>query len=138
MLEDKPSVPAKELKPWYYQDWFLFPSFVFWPLWSILTIRSPWHNGFIAGALSWALIFMGIYLLVYQALILGEGISRQGAVTFIIPGLLLTIITQIHWTFIYKPKILNVSNTGILDPDYQMDEIERPRSRRARNRNRKR
>ena len=75
MLEDKPSVPAKELKPWYYQDWFLFPSFVFWPLWSILTIRSPWHNGFIAGALSWALIFMGVYLLVYQALILGDGIG---------------------------------------------------------------
>ena len=48
---------------------------------------------------------MGIYLLVYQALFLGEGISRQGAITFIIPGVALTVITQIHWTFVQKPKI---------------------------------
>lgn len=129
-------VPPKELKPWYYQDWFLFPSFVFWPLWSILTIRSPWHNGFIAGALSWALLFMGVYLLVYQALILGEGISRQGAVTFIIPGVALAIVTQIHWSLIQKPKI-RISLNSVPSGD-SVEDVTPARSRRSRNRSRRR
>tara|TARA_B100001142_G_scaffold318005_1_gene359581 strand:+ start:4628 stop:5044 length:417 start_codon:yes stop_codon:yes gene_type:complete len=130
--------PGKELKPWYYQDWFLFPSFVFWPLWSVLTIRSPWHNGFISGALSWALIFMGIYLLVYQALFLGEGISRQGAITFIIPGVALTVITQIHWTFVQKPKISRNLGSMVTTQHEEEDSGSKPRSRRARNRKNRR
>ena len=59
--EERP-VPPEELKPWYYQYWFLYPTIVFWPLWSVLIIRSPWHNGLISGVLAWAylIIFAGL------------------------------------------------------------------------------
>ena len=60
--KERPS-PPEELKPWYYQDWFLFPMLVFWPLWPVLIIRSPWHNGIISGAIAWAMIFTGGFLI---------------------------------------------------------------------------
>jgi hypothetical protein len=103
--EEGPSpVPPEELKPWYYQYWFLHPMIVFWPLWPVLIIRSPWHNGLIVGALGWAWLIIGGYL-AFVRLQVG-GTVALSTVAIIAPGLLFTVITQIHWT-INRRRILN-------------------------------
>ncbi|MFQ6029224.1 MAG: hypothetical protein ACE5Q6_17235 [Dehalococcoidia bacterium] len=92
--EERPGLPDR-LKPWYYQDWFLFPTFVFWPLWPVLIIRSPWHNGVISGAVAWAMIFAGGYL-IYLRMQLG-GTVAYSTLMFILPGVVLTLVSQAHW-----------------------------------------
>jgi hypothetical protein len=94
MSEERPS-PPRELKPWYYQDWFLFPMFIFWPLWAVLILRSPWHNGIVSGAIAWAMLIAGGFL-VAQRLRLG-GTVAESTLILIIPGLLLTVVTQALW-----------------------------------------
>ncbi len=103
--EEGPSpVPPEELKPWYYQYWFLHPMIVFWPLWPVLIIRSPWHNGLVAGALAWAWLIIGGYL-AFVRLQVG-GTVALSTVAIIAPGLLFTVITQAHW-IINRRRILN-------------------------------
>ena len=60
MNQERPP-PPDELKPWYYQYWFLYPVFAFWPLWAVLILRSPWHNGVASGAVAWAMLIVGGY-----------------------------------------------------------------------------
>ena len=64
-----PTPPPEELKPWYYQDWFIFPTVIFWPLWAVLIIRSPWHNGLISGAVAWAMLIVGTYWIIWEQLV---------------------------------------------------------------------
>ena len=85
----------EELKPWYYQYWFLYPTFILWPLWSILILRSPWHNGILSGAIAWAWLISGGYLIIKRAELGGTVLGSTLA--FVIPGILLTILTQIMW-----------------------------------------
>ncbi len=99
--------PPEQLKPWYYQYWFLYPAFMFWPVWSILILRSPWHNGLISGAIAWAALFVGSYALYTWGIGGRDGINAllAGNITpaallagqIILPGILLTLITQSHW-----------------------------------------
>ena len=114
-MSESPPPPPEQLKPWYYQYWFLYPSFMFWPVWSILILRSPWHNGIISGAIAWAALFIGSYALYtwgiggrpgLDALLSGQ-ISPAHLLTgqIILPGLLLTIITQTHWLRHRRPLI---------------------------------
>ncbi len=95
MSQERPP-PPDELKPWYYQYWFLYPVFVFWPVWAVLILRSPWHNGVASGAVAWAMLIVGGYWIgwmqLYQA-----GELNQFTTTIIIPGLILTIVTQVFW-----------------------------------------
>ena len=93
---EEPSPPPQELKPWYYQEWFMFPTAVFWPLWAILIIRSPWHNGLISGAVAWAMLIVGGYFIIWDQLIPDQRLNPI-TITLIFPGLLLTLITQVHW-----------------------------------------
>ena len=87
--------PPDELKPWYYQYWFLHPMLVFWPLWPVLIIRSPWHNGIIIGSLAWA------YLITFGGLayfrLQEGGTVALSTLAYAAPGILLTAITQAHW-----------------------------------------
>jgi hypothetical protein len=96
LKEEQPAPPPLRLKPWYYQEWFLFPVFPFWPVWAVLILRSPWHNGLVSGAVAWAMLFVGAYwigwLQLYQ-----EHRLNEVTISLIIPGLLLTVITQVHW-----------------------------------------
>jgi hypothetical protein len=91
--------PPNELKPWYYQYWFLYPVIVFWPLWPVLVLRSPWHNNLISGAVAWAMLFVGGYLIGQQIgwyhLRLEE--LNQFTITILIPGVFLTVVTQVLW-----------------------------------------
>ncbi len=100
---EEPSPPPLELKPWYYQEWFMFPTVVFWPLWAILIIRSPWHNGLVSGAVAWAMLIVGGYLIIWPQLI-QSGRLNEFTIVLIIPGLLLTVITQVHWAR-YRPAL---------------------------------
>jgi hypothetical protein len=93
--EERPG-PPDELKPWYYQDWFLFPMIIFWPFWAILILRSPWHNGLVTGAIAWAMLFTGGYLIGFDQLYKSHSLN-QFSLTIIIPGLILTVVTQAHW-----------------------------------------
>ncbi len=95
MPEELPSAPP-ELKPWYYQDWFLIPMFPFWPLWAVLILRSPWHDGIASGAVAWAMLIVGGYLIGWEQLVRSRGLNEV-TVVLILPGLLFTAITQVHW-----------------------------------------
>ena len=99
----EPPQPSEELKPWYYQEWFMFPTAVFWPLWAILIIRSPWHNGLVSGAVAWAMLFVGGYLIIWAQLI-QSGRLNPFTISLILPGLILTVITQVHWVR-YRPVL---------------------------------
>jgi len=83
-------------RPWYYQAWFLYPSFLFWPVWSVLIIRSPWQNSSVAGSIAWAVLFSGIVLSVVR--LTQGGTVAYSTLALVAPGLLLTVITQVHWT----------------------------------------
>jgi len=112
---EEPSPPPQELKPWYYQEWFMFPTVVFWPLWAILIIRSPWHNGLVSGAVAWAMLIVGGYFIIWEQLI-QSGRLGQTTIVLIIPGLLLTVITQVHWTR-YRP----VLRAGLISSESEAD-----------------
>ena len=95
--------PPQNLRPWYYRNWFLIPAFVLgwpvtqmsilWPLWAVLIIRSPWHNGIILGGLAWAMLMTGGFVLVplMQS-------NTSAAVMVLLPGLALTVVIQFLWS----------------------------------------
>ena len=101
--DQQPAPPPDEFRPWYYQNWFLFPAFVMgwpnpywiilWPLWAVLIIRSPWHSGIISGGLAWAMLLTGAFMLVRLM-----GSNPGFMVTMLLPGLVLTVVTQVLWT----------------------------------------
>lgn len=127
--------PPDELRPWYYQYWFLHPMIVFWPLWPVLIIRSPWHNGLIMGALAWAWLIIGGYL-AFVRLQVG-GTVALSTVAIAAPGLLFTVITQVHWT-INRRRIINppVAPTPAGNPDDGQPSARTRRSIRRRRRRR--
>ena len=99
----QPPPPPDELRPWYYQKWFLIPAFVLgwpitqlsilWPLWAVLIIRSPWHNGIIPGGLAWAMLLTGAYGIVQ---LIGD--DPTTAMQVLLPGVVLTVVTQVLWS----------------------------------------
>ena len=102
--EQQPPPPPADLRPWYYRNWFLIPAFVLgwpivpetsilWPLWAVLIIKSPWHNGILSGGLAWAMIMTGGYLLVSRA-----GSSPGATAALLLPGVALTVLTHVHWS----------------------------------------
>ncbi len=119
--EEKPS-PPEELKPWYYQYWFFYPTIIFWPLWPILIIRSPWHNGMLSGAIAWAMLISGSYI-AYQLAGGLETLDRLRAwdqttivtLQVVLPGILLTVITQAHWIK-NRRRIMNAARTLTANP----------------------
>ncbi len=115
-LPPPPPVPPEALKPWYYQSWFLVPAFVWWPCSAILFIRSPWHNGIVSGALSWAWIIVGggfIFLRMQYHWQSGEpAIVDPTLWALAAPGILLTIITQTLWLTRDRPRIRSIRNAG--------------------------
>ena len=115
MTPETPPVPPDALKPWYYQGWFIVPTFVWWPCSAILFIRSPWHNGVVGGALSWAWIIIGGYLIFRRT----HGRMQNDAplldptlLVLVAPGLLLTVLTQSLWLLRDRPRIRRIRDAG--------------------------
>ncbi len=115
-LPPPPPVPPEALKPWYYQSWFIVPTFVWWPCSAILFIRSPWHNGVVSGALSWAWLIIGggwIFLRVQLRLRDGEGLLDDPTLfALAAPGVLLTVVTQSLWLLRDRPRIRRLRAAG--------------------------
>ena len=89
LMSSPPPQPPDALKPWYYQGWFIVPTFVWWPCSAILFIRSPWHNGVVSGALSWAWIIVGggwIFLRTQLRLQNGEPLLDPTLLALAAPG----------------------------------------------------
>lgn len=87
--------PPHVARPWYYQTWFLFPAFFLWPLWPILVLRSPWHNNILAGAIAWAMLFVGGFVVAMR--LAQSGTVAYSTVALVLPGLFLTLVTQTLW-----------------------------------------
>ena len=113
-LPPPPPVPPEALKPWYYQGWFLVPTFVWWPCSAMLFIRSPWHNGIVSGALSWAWIIIGggwIFLRMQLRFQNGEPLLDPTLLALAAPGIALTVITQTLWLTRDRPRIRRIRDT---------------------------
>ena len=115
MTPETPPVPPDALKPWYYQGWFIVPTFVWWPCSAILFIRSPWHNGVVSGALSWAWIIIGggwIFLRLQDRLRNDAGLLDPTLLALAAPGIVLTIATQSLWLLRDRPRIRRIRDAG--------------------------
>ncbi len=84
-------------RPWFYRPEVYYGFFIFPPVWSILTLRSPWHNaegfrGIMVGGLAWFIMIAAVVLSV-------RWVQEGGAVNLFIfvPGILLTLVTQVQW-----------------------------------------
>lgn len=110
-----PPVPPDDLKPWYYQGWFIVPTFVWWPCSAVLFIRSPWHNGVVSGALSWAWLIIGggwIFLRLQFHLRNGESLVDPTLIALTAPGIFLTVLTQSLWLMRDRPRIRRIRDAG--------------------------
>lgn len=95
--------PRRELseypRPWFYRPEIYYGFFIFPPVWSILKLRSPWHNrgqGFLnvlSGGLAWFFIVFVVVISVRGA----QDPSFRIFLFYFVPGLLLTLVTQIQW-----------------------------------------
>ena len=71
----------------------MIPMFVFWPSGALLAIRSPWNTNVMFGGVAWAfLIVFGVLGVRW----INDGVY-QPIMTFYVPGVLLTIVTQVQW-----------------------------------------
>ncbi len=85
-------------RPWFYRPEIYYGFIIFPPVWSVLTLRSPWHSGegfrgILVGGIAWFFIIASVVLSV-------RWVQEGGVVNLFIfvPGLLLTLVTQIQWT----------------------------------------
>ena len=89
-------------RPWFYRPEIYYSFIIFPPVWSILTLRSPWHKaeGFFSiliGGIAWFFLIASVVFTVRWVQADDEG-NRQIINLFIfVPGLLLTLVTQIQW-----------------------------------------
>ena len=100
LMADRPIRDLSEYpRPWFYRPEIYYGFFIFPPVWSILTLRSPWHNrtegfrGILIGGIAWFIIIASVVLSV-------RWVQEGGVVNLFIfvPGLLLTLVTQIQWS----------------------------------------
>lgn len=115
MTSPPPAEPPDALKPWYYQGWFLVPTFVWWPCSAILFIRSPWHNGVVSGALSWAWLIIGggwAFLRTQYRLREDAPLLDPTLLALAAPGLLLTVLTQSLWLLRDRPRLRRLRAAG--------------------------
>ncbi len=95
-----------------------------------MAIRSPWNSNVMLGGVAWAFIFVFGILGVRW---LNDGVY-QPIMTFYVPGVLLTIITQVQWAAYRKKMAEHEEPPG--EPSEEIEETSRPRpSARRRRRN---
>lgn len=127
MEEEEPQGPSYP-KPWYYRPEFMIPMFIFWPSGAILAIRSPWNSNVMLGGVAWAFIFVFGILGVRW---LNDGVY-QPIMTFYVPGVLLTIITQVQWAAYRKKMAEDEEPPGELSEEIEETSRPRPSARRRR------
>jgi hypothetical protein len=130
-MQEEPQGPSYP-KPWYYRPEYMLPMFIMWPAGSLLAIRSPWNENVMLGGVAWAFI---IVLGVLGVRWLNDGIY-QPIMLFHVPGILLTLVTQVQWTA-YKKQMAELDKTSGLQESQELEEPEdtfrpRPSARRRR------
>ena len=127
MQEEEPQGPSVP-KPWYYRPEFMIPMFVFWPSGALLAIRSPWNANVMFGGVAWAFIIvfgvLGVRWLV-------NGVY-QPIMTFYVPGVLLTVITQVQWAAYRKRMAEKEELPGPAAEELVESSPPRPSARRRR------
>lgn len=85
-------------RPWFYRPEVYYGLLIFPPVWSVLTLRSPWHSadgfrGIMVGGVAWFIIIASVVLSV-------RWVQEGGVLNLFIfvPGILLTLVTQVQWT----------------------------------------
>ncbi len=127
MQEEEPQGPSFP-KPWYYRPEFMIPMFVFWPSGALLAIRSPWNTNVMVGGVAWMFIIVFGILGVRW---LNDGIY-QPIMTFYVPGVLLTIVTQVQWAA-YKKGMTENEESSVEEPaELEQSSPPRPSARRRR------
>ena len=115
LATDASRLPPADALTWYYQGWFLVPTFIWWPCSAILFIRSPWHNGVVSGALSWAWLIIGggwIFLRTQLRIQNGEPLLDPTLLALAAPGICLTVVTQALWLTRDRPRIRRIRDAG--------------------------
>ena len=90
-------------RPWFYRPEIYYGLIIFPPVWSVLTLRSPWHSGegfrgILVGGIAWFLIIASIVFAVKWVQPDDDGNSRVVNLFLFVPGILLTVLTQVQWT----------------------------------------
>ena len=122
--EQGPSYP----RPWYYRPEYMIPMFIFWPSGALLAIRSPWNTNVMFGGVAWMFIIVFGVLGVRW---LNDGIY-QPIMTFYVPGVLLTIITQVQWATYKKRMAENEESSDGKPAELEQSSPPRPSARRRR------
>ena len=130
-MQEQPSQPTYP-KPWYYRPEYMLPMFIMWPAGSLLAIRSPWNENVMLGGVAWAFI---IVLGVLGVRWLNDGIY-QPIMLFHVPGILLTLVTQVQWAA-YKKQMMALEKASVTQENQEPEEPEdtfrpRPSARRRR------
>ena len=89
-------------RPWFYRPEIYYAFIIFPPVWSILTLRSPWHKaegffGILIGGIAWFFLIASVVFTVRWVQPDDEGNRHVLNLFIFVPGLLLTLITQIQW-----------------------------------------
>ena len=84
-------------RPWFYRPEVYYGFIIFPPVWSILTLRSPWHKGegflgIMVGGVAWFFLIASVVMSV-------KWVQEGGVLNLFIfvPGVLLTLLTQVQW-----------------------------------------
>lgn len=96
-------------RPWFYRPEFYIGMFIFPPVWSVLTLRSPWNRNALVGGVAWAILMVGgIFAFQWVSGVnpffwipdSGDNVPggrRWANLVIFLPGALLTILTQVQW-----------------------------------------
>ncbi len=127
MQEEEPQEPSYP-RPWYYRPEYMIPMFIFWPSGALLAIRSPWNTNVMFGGVAWMFIIVFGILGVRW---LNDGIY-QPIMTFYVPGVLLTIVTQVQWAAYQKRMKESEESSDEAPVELEEKPPPRPSARRRR------
>jgi len=125
MEEEEPQGPSYP-RPWYYRPEYMIPMFIFWPSGALLAIRSPWNTNVMFGGVAWMFIIVFGVLGVRW---LNDGIY-QPIMTFYVPGVVLTIVTQVQWAAYKKRMAENEESSDGKPAELEQSSPPRPSARR--------
>ena len=89
-------------RPWFYRPEVYYGFIIFPPVWSILTLRSPWHKaegflGIMIGGVAWFFLIASVVMAVKWLQLDDDGNRHVVNLFIFVPGVLLSLLTQVQW-----------------------------------------
>ena len=89
-------------RPWFYRPEIYYGLIIFPPVWSVLTLRSPWHKGegffgIFIGGVAWFFLIASVVFSVRWVQMDDDGNRHVVNLFIFVPGILLTLLTQVQW-----------------------------------------